>query len=305
MTSAPPTSWTILTLLQWAQTYLQSKGISEPRPGAEVLLAHCLGCNRLDLYLRHDQPLTDDELGCYKRLLKRRLAHEPTQYITGHQEFWSLDFLVSPAVLIPRPETELLVEAILEQTKRREPGAGAVRILDVGTGSGILAVVLAKELPQAQVMALDRSWPALQVARKNARRHGVDQQIAWVLGDLVEALALKAHFDVIMSNPPYVATTEWEQLPSDIKNFEPRLALDGGPDGLDVIRVLVPEMQQLLRPEGLLALEVGQGQAEAVKQLLADRGAYSPAEVKLDFQRIGRVVLARRLPRLGGGAPRP
>jgi release factor glutamine methyltransferase len=295
MTSAPPTSWTILTVLQWAQTYLQSKGISEPRPGAEVLLAHCLDCNRLDLYLRHDQPLTDDELSCYKRLLKRRLAHEPTQYITGHQEFWSLDFLVSPAVLIPRPETELLVEAVLEQVKRRDPGGGALRILDVGTGSGILAVVLAKELPQARVIALDQSWPALMVARENARRHGAEQQIAWVLGDLVGPLALKAHFDVIVSNPPYVPTADWEQLPSDIKSFEPRLALDGGPDGLDVIRALVPEMQQLLRPEGLLALEVGQGQAGAVKELLADRGAYEPAAILPDYQRIGRVVLARRL----------
>ncbi len=114
MSSVPPTTWTILTVLQWAHKYLQSKGISEPRPSAEVLLAHCLNCNRLELYLRHDQPLADGELSCYKSLLKRRLAHEPTQYITGHQEFWSLDFLVSPAVLIPRPETELLVEAVLK-----------------------------------------------------------------------------------------------------------------------------------------------------------------------------------------------
>jgi release factor glutamine methyltransferase len=295
MNSVPPPAWTILTVLQWAQKYLQSKGISEPRPSAEVLLAHCLNCNRLELYLHHDQPLADHELSCYKNLLKRRLAHEPTQYITGHQEFWSLDFLVNPAVLIPRPETELLVEAVLEHQRRFHRGGPIRRILDVGTGSGILAVVLAKELPQAWVVALDRSWPALQVARENARRQEVEQQITWVFGDLVGALAPTAHFDVIVSNPPYVPTGEWQQLPHDIKDYEPRLALDGGPDGLDGIRNLVAEVPALLHPGGVLALEVGQGQAEGVKQLLDTNGAYTSAEINLDYQRIGRVVLARRL----------
>ncbi len=236
------------------------------------MLAHCLHCSRLDLYLRHDQPLTDDELSCYKKGLKRRLAHEPTQYITGHQEFWSLDFLVSPAVLIPRPETELLVEAVLKHLTRSEPGGAAPRILDVGTGSGILAVTLATELPEAQVVAVDRSWEALKVARENARRHKVEQQIHWVLADLVAALAPRALFEVIVANPPYVPTADWEQLPPEIKEYEPRLALDGGPDGLEVIRALVPAVQPLLQPDGLLALEVGQGQAEAVNSFWSRRG---------------------------------
>ena len=295
MSSANPSTWTILSLLQWAHKYLQSKGISEPRPSAEVLLAHCLNCNRLNLYLRHDQPLADGELTCYKGLLKRRLAQEPTQYITGHQEFWSLDFLVSPAVLIPRPETELLVEAVLKHLPRIDSGGKAWRILDLGTGSGILAVVLAKELPQAHILALDRSWEALSVARENARRHGVQQQVTLVLADLVEGLTNQAYFDVIVSNPPYVLTAAWEQLPRDIKDYEPRLALDGGLDGLDVIRPLLAGVHRLLQPGGLLALEVGQGQAGAVKQLLDDSGAYTPAEINHDYQRIGRVVLARRL----------
>jgi release factor glutamine methyltransferase len=295
MSSAAPSTWTILTLLQWAHTYLQSKGTSEPRTSAEVLLAHCLHCTRLNLYLRHDQPLADGELSCYKSLLKRRLAREPTQYITGHQEFWSLDFLVSPAVLIPRPETELLVEAVLKHLTRMESGGKAWRILDVGTGSGVLAVALAKELPQAQILAVDRSGEALRVARENARRHGVQQQITLVLGDLVEALTNQACFDVIVANPPYVPTAVWEQLPRDIKDYEPRLALDGGPDGLDVIRALVAEVHRLLHPGGFLALEVGQGQAGAVKELLDNSGAYTPAEIHPDYQRIGRVVLARRL----------
>jgi release factor glutamine methyltransferase len=295
MSSAAPSTWTILTLLQWAHTYLHAKGISEPRTSAEVLLAHCLHCTRLNLYLRHDQPLADGELSCYKSLLKRRLAQEPTQYITGHQEFWSLDFLVNPGGLIPRPETELLVEAVLKHARRHEPAGRGRRILDVGTGSGILAVVLATELPQAQIMALDRSWQALKLAQENARRHGVEQQLTFILGDLLEPLAPRAHFDVVVSNPPYVPTAAWEQLPPEIKDYEPRLALDGGPDGLDAIHALVPAVQQLLQPGGLLALEVGQGQAEAVQQLLKAGGALTPAEIIPDYQRIGRVVLARRL----------
>jgi release factor glutamine methyltransferase len=293
MSAGGANTWTILTVLQWAQNYLHTKGISEPRAGAEVLLAHCLHCSRLELYLRHDQPLADDELSCYKKGLKRRLAFEPTQYITGHQEFWSLDFLVSPAVLIPRPETELLVEAVLKHLTA-SPEITSPRILDIGTGSGVLAVTLAAELPQARITAVDRSREALEVARENARRHGVEPRIAWVLGDLVEFLSPHAQFDAIVSNPPYVPTAEWEQLPPDIKSYEPRLALDGGPDGLDVIRIFIPAASAHLRPGGLLALEVGQGQAEAVKLLLDGPGFLAPAEIIQDYQRIGRVVLARQ-----------
>jgi release factor glutamine methyltransferase len=295
MSSVPPTTWTIVSILQWAGNYLQTQGISEPRASAEVLLAHCLNFSRLELYLHHDQPLSNDELSCYKRLLKRRLAHEPTQYITGHQEFWSLDFLVSPAGLIPRPETELLVEAVLTHLRQNEPWDGVVQLLDVGTGSGILGVVLAKELPQVRIVAIDRSWEALSLARENARRHGVQQRITFVRGDLLEPMARLPHFTGIVSNLPYVPTAEWEQLPPDIKEYEPRLALDGGLDGLNIIRSLVSEAPHVMKPGGLLAMEVGQGQAEAVQQLLAVRNAYTPAKINLDYQRIGRVVLARRL----------
>ncbi len=289
------TTWTILSVLQWAQNYLQSKGISEPRAGAEVLLAHCLQCSRLDLYLRHDQPLADEELSCYKKGLKRRLAFEPTQYITGHQEFWSLDFMVSSAVLIPRPETELLVEAVLKHLRRPEQQTAGPWILDVGTGSGVLAVTLATELPHARIIAVDRSWEALEMARKNARCHKVEPQITWVLGDLVEFLSPQMNFDAIISNPPYVPTADWEQLPPDIKNYEPRLALDGGPDGLEVVRKLIPTVSGRLRAGGLLVLEVGQGQAEAVKEIMDGQGILAPAAIIQDYQRIGRVVLARRL----------
>lgn len=294
MTAGQSPPWTILRVLRWAQSYLQKKGISEPRASAAVLLAHCLRCTRLDLYLRYDQPLSPDELDCYKRLLRRRLAHEPTQYITGHQEFWSLDFLVSPAVLIPRPETEVIIEAVLKYAADLPDGPANRRILDVGTGSGVLAVVLAKEVPQAQVVALDQSAAALALARENIRRHEVQDRVALVQGDLLTPLAPEPFFDIIVSNPPYIPTGEWEQLPADIKDYEPRLALDGGPDGLAVIRLLVAELHQLLRPGGLVALEVGQDQAEAVAQLLAQTQAYAPPRILSDYQRIGRVVTAQR-----------
>ncbi len=295
MTSAPSTAWTILKVLRWSCSYLEARGVSEPRPSAEVLLAHCLGGSRLDLYLHYDQPLGENELSCYKKLLKRRLAHEPTQYITGRQEFWSLDFLVTPAVLIPRPETELLVEVAAAYLQGQRAEETSVRLIDVGTGSGVLAVVLAKEHPQAQVTALDQSWEALCLARQNARRHGVEERIRFIMGDLLAALRPEAQFDLIVSNAPYVPTAEWLCLPSDIKDYEPRLALDGGVDGLDVIRRLVQAAPGYLKAGGLLALEVGQGQSAAVEQLLAHGGAFTPAEIRRDFQYIPRVVSARRL----------
>jgi release factor glutamine methyltransferase len=289
---SPP--WTILRVLRWAQRFLDQKGVSEPRASAAVLLAHCLHCTRLDLYLRYDKPLSPTELACYKRLLRRRLAGEPTQYITGRQEFWSLDFLVSPAVLIPRPETELLVEAVLAFARHRGPAAPVRRLLDIGTGSGALAVVLARELPEVQVVALDYATAALAVARENCRRHGVDGRVTLIQGDLLAPLAPRPAFDVIVSNPPYVPTPEWAGLPPEIKDHEPRLALDGGPDGLAVIRLLAAQVHHHLRPGGLLALEVGRGQAQTAAQLLAQTQAFEPAAVIPDYQRIGRVLTAVR-----------
>lgn len=295
MKPAGPATWTTLAVLQWAREYLLAKGISEPRAAAEVLLAHCLNCPRLDLYLRHDQPLSESELSCYKTLLKRRLAHEPTQYITGHQEFWSLDFLVTPAVLIPRPETELVVESVLDYVKQEGLLAEPLRVLDVGVGSGVLTVALATELPHAWILAVDRSSGALQVARKNIRRHGVERRASLVAGDLVAPLARREYFHIIVANPPYVPTAEWERLPPEIREHEPRLALDGGPDGLAVIRALAAAVPGILQPGGLLAMEVGQGQAETVVQLLQVQGSFAPAVIVPDYQRIGRVVTARKL----------
>jgi release factor glutamine methyltransferase len=292
MKADSPSTWTILRLLQWATGYFQAKGVSEPRASAEVLLAHCLGTSRVELYLRYDQPLIPEELARYKALIKRRLQGEPTQYITGHQEFWSMDFLVSPAALIPRPETEILVEAILDQVHQADFPRAGLRLLDLGTGSGILAIVLARELLEARVVALDISRAALKLAQENAGRHQVLRRIDFVQGNLWQALAPHPNFMVIMSNPPYIPHPDLSRLPVEVGDFEPRLALDGGPDGLEIIRTLVAQAHQYLVPGGLLALEIGHDQAEKVLKILERHGAYGEPVIRKDYQGIARVVLA-------------
>ncbi|MDD3581185.1 MAG: peptide chain release factor N(5)-glutamine methyltransferase [Desulfobacca sp.] len=286
--------WTILELLRWTTDYFKAKGVSEPRAAAQVLLAHCLGLERIELYLQYNKPLTAEELASFKTLIRRRLTGEPTQYITGHQEFWSLDFLVTPAALIPRPETEILIEAVLEQVQQPDSPLAKGPVLDVGTGSGVLAVVLARTLPDPWVVALDLSATALALAQENARRLGAADRISFVQGDLSQPLAPGPTFALIVSNPPYVPTGDWQRLPRETRDFEPRAALDGGPDGLAVIRRLISTAHQYLLPGGLLALEMGQGQAEAVLDLIAQQAAYGPAQLRRDYQQIQRVVLVRR-----------
>lgn len=286
----PP--WTILRVLRWAREYLEAKGISEPRAAAEVLLAHGLGLRRIDLYLRHEQPLTSAELARFKSLLRRRLAREPTQYITGHQEFWSLDFLVSPAVLIPRPETEILVEEVVQFFRR----AGQLHplILEVGTGSGAVAVALARELPASRLIASDYTAAAVALARTNARRHQVADRLAFVVGDLLAPFRPSPVFDAIVANAPYIPTAELDQLAPEIRDYEPRLALDGGPDGLGVLRRLIAAAPDYLKPQGLLALEIGQDQYPAVEELLTATGVFPISRLRRDYQHLPRVVLAQR-----------
>ncbi len=300
--------WTILEILRWTADYFRGKGVLEPRASAEVLLAHVLGLSRLDLYLRYDQPLAPEELARFKVLMVRRRQGEPVAYLTGHREFWSLDFQVAPGVLIPRPETEILVSAALEAARNKimgtglQPTASATgqegdhRIwgVEIGVGSGAVVVALAKELPQMDWLALDLSAAALTVARDNARRHGVGGRLHFVRGDLVSGLKPGPRFALLVANLPYVPRAEWEQLPKDIRDFEPREALLGGEDGLDLIRPLVRQAQQYLPPGGCIALEVGVGQAEQVLDLLRETEAYEQLESLEDYQGIQRVVRGRR-----------
>jgi release factor glutamine methyltransferase len=300
MTDPSPDTWTIMTVLKWTTDYFQEKGVSEPRASAEVLLAHVLNLSRLDLYLRYDQPLTPEELARFKALVVRRRAGEPTAYLIGHKEFWSLDFKVTSAVLIPRPETETLVEAVLQvfkQTTNNEKRKTKNKIwgLEVGVGSGAIVISLAKELPQTRWVGVDISASALEVARENAQRHGVAERLRFLQANLLYAFKPRTRFNLLVANLPYVPRPVWEDLPKDIKEYEPREALLGGEDGLDLIRPLVMAASGILQPGGWLALEVADGQAGKVADLLRETGAFDTVETLLDYQGIERVVRGRRL----------
>jgi release factor glutamine methyltransferase len=303
--STRQTPWTILEVLRWTSDYYQKKEVSEPRASAEVLLAHALGLSRLDLYLKYDQPLAPEELSRFRALVRRRAAGEPVAYLTGHKEFRSLDFQVTPAVLIPRPETELLVEAVLEVC--REEGQESPRSenhkakttnrlwgLEVGVGSGAVATVLAKELPLFTWIGLDLSLEALKVARHNARRHGVGERLHFLQSDLFSGLKAGPSFAVIAANLPYVSADDWKSLPPDIRLYEPKEALLGGEDGLALLWPAAREAHRYLRPEGWLALEVGPGQGEIIRDLLEKGGGYDRLELLKDYQGIDRVVRSRR-----------
>ena len=333
--SSSPAPWTVIKILRWTVDYFQKKGVSEPRASAEVLLAHALGLSRLDLYLRHEQPLTPGELSRFRALVKRRAAGEPTAYLTGHKEFWSLDFKVTPAILIPRPETEILVEAVLEvlrggghglkasppspkipppapyrglggelEGRTGEPRSLGPSLekafsdfpwgLEIGVGSGALVTVLAKELPEMTWVAVDISGAALVIARDNALHHRVAERLHFIQGNLFSGLKPGPCFTLIAANLPYVSESDWQTLPRDIREYEPREALLGGMDGLALLGPMAREAHRYLRPGGWLVLEVGLGQAEPVRELLHNVGAYDRLELLRDFQGIDRVVRVQR-----------
>lgn len=253
---------------------------------AAMLLMHLLGTDRAGLIAHPERPLDREQLAGYQRLVERRLRFEPMQYIVGTQEFFGLTLAVSPAVLIPRPETELLVEAVVERA-----GTGPVRILDVGTGSGAIAIALAHTLPEAEVTAVDLSAEELAVARANAVAHGLEGRIRFVESDLLAGLPAGAGFDVVVSNPPYVAEGDAAELHPQVRDHEPARALFAGSDGLAIYERLIPEVAGHLVAGGLLALEIGYGQRGALAALLE---GWRGVEFLEDLQGIPRVALARR-----------
>jgi release factor glutamine methyltransferase len=279
-------TWTILKVLEWTTGYFTRNKIEQPRANAEVLLAHVLEIERIQLYLNYDKPLSPEELSLYRGSIKRRAAHEPTQYITGRQEFWSLDFEVGPSVLIPRPETELLVESAIDHL-----GARPARVLDLCTGSGAIAVSLARELPLLSIVATDKSVAALEVAKRNAERHNVADRISFAVMDLFAALSFKGLFDLIASNPPYVSDEQFRELPPEIARFEPETALRGGShEGLDVVRGIIQDAPLHLAPGGALLVEVGQGQAELLEPELTTLHWIGQRQFIKDYSGIPRML---------------
>lgn len=265
---APPR--TVVELLRLAEPYLARHGCPTPRLDAEVLLAHVLGTTRLELYTRLDQPLQRDEVDAYREALRRRAAREPVAYIVGHREFYGLRFQVGPGVLVPRPETEYLVELALRawQAGAQAHPEPAVRFADVGTGCGALAVTLAVRQPAWRGVGSDVSDQALGYARANARSHGVGGRLSWVRGDAL-SWAGGQSLDLVVTNPPYIPTPQLERLAPEIRRHEPRVALDGGPDGLAVANRIASQAARVLRPGGLLLMELGTAeQARALARRL-------------------------------------
>jgi release factor glutamine methyltransferase len=283
---SPPQPWTVLDVIRWTAARFAERGIASPRLDAELIVAHVLSLPRVQLYVQFDRPLSATELPDIRALIKRRQAGESVAYLVGKKEFWGLEFAVDARVLVPRPDTETLVE----EARARLEGAPAPRIADVGTGSGALAVTLAKLRPDATVFASDVSAAALEVARGNAERHGVT--VTFLEGDLAAPLVAHAPFSLIVANLPYILSADLAALPPEVR-VEPRLALDGGADGLDLVRRLVDAAPALLAPGGALALEIGAGQAAATVALLVAGGFLDP-HTRQDLAGVDRVVSGGR-----------
>ena len=269
---------------------LTTEQVPSPRMNAELLLMFTLGCDRAYLHAHPERELTVDEKTRYDAALANRARGVPAQYITGHQEFWGVDLIVTPAVLIPRPETEHVIETVLDCVGRAPSPASPLRILDVGTGSGCIALSLAKELPQAEIHATDISAAALEVARANAARHKLESRIQFREADLLAGFENNS-FDFIVSNPPYVGESEQDQVQLEVRKFEPRNAVFAGPTGVEAIARLIPQAYSALKPGGWLIMEISGTIAEEVKHLLRD---WNEVRIKPDLQSIPRVVQARK-----------
>jgi release factor glutamine methyltransferase len=271
---------------------LTAARVGSPRMNAELLLMFTLGCDRAYLYAHPERELDSGEQTRYREAIAQRSEGIPAQYITGHQEFWGMDFIVSPAVLIPRPETEHVIENALRLISVRQATTQGFsgRIVDVGTGSGCIALALAKELPNAEIDATDKSPAALEVARANAARHQLEKRVRFRQADLLAGFPSDS-FDFVVSNPPYVGESEEDQVQLEVRKFEPRDAVFAGPTGLEVIERIIPQAHDVLKPGGWLIMEMSGTIAEGVKQRLTD---WQTVEISNDLQGIPRVVSAQK-----------
>lgn len=281
--------WTILEVLDWTRGYFEERGLENPRLDAEVILSYALDTPRVMLYARHDQPLSEAERDKIRPLVARRAKHEPVAYITGERGFWSFELEVSPATLIPRPDTETLVERALSQL----PADAAGPVADVGTGTGCVALALLSERKQLELYATDISAPALAVAQKNADKLGLQDRLQILQGDLLEPVPEDRPLALVTANLPYIPSADMAGLMPDVRDFEPQLALDGGPGGLVLIDRLIPQAAARLAPGGWLLLEAGDGQLEAVGARLREAG-FVDVRLSEDGAGLLRVAEGRR-----------
>jgi release factor glutamine methyltransferase len=280
---------TLRDALSSAISHLTVANVPSPRLNAELLLMFTLGCDRAYLYAHPERKLSTDDQSRYDQALTEREGGVPTQYVTGHQEFWGMDFIVTPAVLIPRPETEHVIETVLQSVGRAPSPGGSFRIVDVGTGSGCIALALAKELPRAEIHATEISTGALEIARANAARLQLEARVQFHCTDLLQGLEPGA-FDFVVSNPPYVGESEEDQVQLEVRKHEPHNAVFAGATGLEVIERLIPQAHESLKPGGWLMMEISGTVAERVRGLLAE---WNEVEITNDLQGIPRVVSAR------------
>jgi release factor glutamine methyltransferase len=287
-------TWTIQKLLNWITDYLTGKGIDSPRLSAELLLSHVVGLKRIDLYTQFDTPVEQTQLDRLHSLVRRAGEHEPIAYLVGKTEFYSLEIDVTGDCMIPRPETELLVQNAVEFLRTRN---GTQLVCDLCTGSGCIAVAIAKSCPDMRIIATDSSEAALRVAAQNVRKYQLNDRIELLCGDLFDPLAAgsdASEFDLIVCNPPYVSAAEFETLDKNVKDYEPRSALHAGRDGLGVYRKIVEKVDRFLKPTAALMLEIGYAQGEKVAQLLEQANVFIDIKMEKDFQDHDRVVIAKK-----------
>jgi len=290
-----PVSYKLIEILQMCTDYLSKKGVENARLNAELLIGHVLHLNRVQLYLNFEKPVTAEELEQVRNLLKRRANHEPIQYILEATEFYSLKLKLNRHTLIPRPETEILIDTALDHCTKFGMEKETIQILDIGTGSGNIAIALAKNIERVHVTAIDIQDEALIIAKQNADFHKVCQKINFIKQDIFSnAKALVGMYHVIVSNPPYISNEEFEHLPQDVKNYEPYIALNGGPDGINFYSRLVEIAESLLSPIGFVAVEIGALQVEKVRNIFSQKRIFQHIDAIKDLNGIERVVIARR-----------
>jgi len=280
--------WRVIDLIELTAEYFKKHDILSPRLDAELLLGHVMKRNRLQLYLDFEEIVPEEQLTRYRELVRMRSQRVPVSYLINNKEFRSLDFYVDENVLIPRPETEVLVETVLKDKSKN------CRFLEIGTGSGTIAISIAKERSGWEIFATDLLPEVIEVAKHNAQKHGVEKQISFLQGDLFEPIDPSMRFDWIVSNPPYIASDEFDNLMPEVRDHEPRIALDGGKDGLNLIRSLIDKAPNFLVSAGRIAIEIGFNQGDAVKTLVNNNPAYAECEIIQDYSGNDRVIVAFR-----------